>query len=100
MNTVGGGAVFFTSQPSVHTDWCNHTVRGLLWFNAPMTRKISDSARKKADAFLSLSKDFHLGGLPTEQRHPETTHLADLSRQDLKQAFQLLKKVDLTALNI
>ncbi|HPI39872.1 MAG TPA: hypothetical protein PLJ21_03660 [Pseudobdellovibrionaceae bacterium] len=38
--------------------------------------------------------DFHLGHLPTEQPHPETTHLSELVIQDPSAALQLLFKID------
>lgn len=50
--------------------------------------------REKAEAFLKVAADFRLGALPTEQRHPDTLRLADLSRADLAEALAVLKKID------
>lgn len=54
--------------------------------------------REKAEAFLKVAPDFRLGRLPTEQRHPETFALAELSRSDLGAALSILKKIDLGVL--
>jgi N-acetylmuramic acid 6-phosphate etherase len=51
-------------------------------------------ARRKADKFLEVASRFQLGGLPTEQRHPLTYELADLSRNDLPEALEILKRID------
>ena len=51
--------------------------------------------RQKADAFLAVATQFQLGSLPTEQRHPQTYELADLSRRDIKGALRILKEIDL-----
>ncbi len=51
----------------------------------------------KAEAFLATAQAFQLGNLPTEQRHPETTSLADLSRTNIPKALQILHKIDLDA---
>jgi N-acetylmuramic acid 6-phosphate etherase len=53
-----------------------------------------DKARQKAEDFLAVAADFHLGSLPTEQRHPETAHLAALAKNDLPAALALLKKIE------
>lgn len=39
-----------------------------------------------------------MGELPTEQSHPLTRNLDELSRENLREAFKLLKEVDLSAL--
>jgi N-acetylmuramic acid 6-phosphate etherase len=51
-----------------------------------------------AEAFLATAHEFKLGDLPTEQRHPETQDLADLSRNDPAAALSILRKVDVAAL--
>jgi N-acetylmuramic acid 6-phosphate etherase len=53
-----------------------------------------DTSRDKAEAFLRVARDFKLGSLPTEQRHPKTSSLADQSRTDLKTAYRTLKEID------
>ena len=54
----------------------------------------SDS-RQKAESFLEVASKFQLGDLPTEQRHPLTYELADLSRRDIPAALVILKEIDL-----
>jgi N-acetylmuramic acid 6-phosphate etherase len=51
-------------------------------------------AARKARQFLEVAGKFRLGGLPTEQRHPATMDLANLSRNDLTKAYQILKDID------
>jgi N-acetylmuramic acid 6-phosphate etherase len=51
-----------------------------------------------AEAFLATAHEFKLGDLPTEQRHPDTVDLADLSRNDPATALSILRKVDVAAL--
>lgn len=53
------------------------------------------SAHDKARAFLDVAHMFRLGALPTEQRHPDTRDLADLSRSDVPRALAILKGIDL-----
>lgn len=50
------------------------------------------------ESALRRLTDFHLGGLPTEARHPLTGGLADLSRRDLPQALRVLKGIDCAAI--
>ena len=47
---------------------------------------------------LTAADEFHLGGLPTEARHPLTGDLADLARRDLPQALRILKQIDCAAI--
>ncbi len=51
-------------------------------------------ARRKAEEFLKVAGDFQLGNLPTEQRHPLTYELAELSRNDIPAALSILKDID------
>ncbi|MEZ0262199.1 MAG: hypothetical protein ACAH80_14420 [Alphaproteobacteria bacterium] len=51
-------------------------------------------AARKARQFLEVAAKFRLGGLPTEQRHPATMDLANLSRNDLPAAYKILKDID------
>lgn len=53
---------------------------------------------QKAEEFLATADAFHLGGLPTEGRHPLTNELSRLAKTDLPEAFRVLKQVDLQAL--
>ena len=55
--------------------------------------------QNKADAFLAVASDFRLGDLPTEQRHPETLNLAELSRSNIPEALRILQKVDFDSLS-
>lgn len=61
--------------------------------NAPLP-PLSPDAQQKADAFLAVAKLFHLGELPTEQRHPDTAHLAELARDDIPAALGILKTIE------
>lgn len=56
---------------------------------------MSLSARQKAEEFLAVAAQFRLGNLPTEQRHPLTGDLAELSRHDIPAALDILKRIDL-----
>jgi len=56
--------------------------------------KISPQAKKTADEFLKIAPDFKLGSLPTEMRHPDTIHLAEMSHTDIPSALRLLQQVD------
>lgn len=56
--------------------------------------------KQAADAFLKVADQFRLGVLPTEQRHPKTMNLADDARKDVAKAIEILKEVDLDALQI
>lgn len=53
------------------------------------------SAHIKAEEFLKVAGQFRLGALPTEQRHPLTYELADLSRRDIPAALSILQEIDL-----
>lgn len=61
--------------------------------------KISPQAQKNAEEFLKIAPDFKLGSLPTEMRHPDTIHLAEMSRTDISSALELLQQVDLKSLS-
>ena len=61
--------------------------------STPMTQS-KQSPRQKAEEFLAVATQFQLGDLPTEQRHPDTYELADLSRRDMKAALRVLKEID------
>ena len=58
------------------------------------------SPEEAAQAFLDVSKHFQLAMLPTEQRHPKTTCLSDLSRDNLPEAISILKQIDVEALGV
>lgn len=55
---------------------------------------MSNQSFSPADRFLSVAKDFRLGDLPTEQRHPHTTDLSSLAHHDLPKALSILKQID------
>lgn len=59
---------------------------------------MQNDAMLRAEEFLTVAGQFQLGALPTEQRHPLTYELAELSRRDLPAAFAILKDIDLSAL--
>lgn len=56
---------------------------------------IENEARK----FLSQASQFQLGVLPTESRHPRTTKLSHLAKDDLPQALKLFAEVDRQAVS-
>ncbi|HWN99653.1 MAG TPA: hypothetical protein VNS63_10330 [Blastocatellia bacterium] len=58
------------------------------------------SPEKAAQAFLEVAEHFQLAVLPTEQRHPKTTFLSDLSKGNLPEAISILKKIDVEALEV
>ena len=55
---------------------------------------MSDSSRKRADEFLTISGQFKLGALVTEASHPVTANLSDVAKQDIAAALKLLFDVD------
>jgi N-acetylmuramic acid 6-phosphate etherase len=55
---------------------------------------------QEANRFLSVAKDFHLGVLPTEQRHPKTKQLAELSRTKPEKALKILQDIDVNAVGV
>jgi N-acetylmuramic acid 6-phosphate etherase len=55
---------------------------------------------QEAKRFLHSARDFHLGVLPTEQRHPKTKHLAELSRSHPEKALKILQKIDVDAISV
>jgi N-acetylmuramic acid 6-phosphate etherase len=54
----------------------------------------------KARAFLQNASQYHLGGLPTEKPHPLTMQLSTLAQTDLLKALEVLRQVDLSALQM
>lgn len=56
---------------------------------------MKNEARYRAEEFLKVASQFQLGSLPTEQRHPLTYELADLSRGDIQAALDILREIDL-----
>ncbi|MBM3380876.1 MAG: SIS domain-containing protein [Betaproteobacteria bacterium] len=56
------------------------------------------TARQKANDFLAVAGQFHLGDLPTEGQHPKTKNLSALATSDLAQAVRLMREVDCDAL--
>jgi N-acetylmuramic acid 6-phosphate etherase len=55
---------------------------------------MSDSSRKRAEEFLTISGQFKLGALVTEASHPVTANLSDVAKQDIAAALKLLFDVD------
>ncbi len=64
-----------------------------------MTENSEPTALEKAQAFLATAEHFRLGHLPTESQHPRTTRLSQMASADLPAAIELLKSVELEALN-
>lgn len=60
---------------------------------------MSEQSRKDAQDFLKVAAQFKLGDLPTEQQHPLTKNLAELSRTNLPQAISILKDIDTDVLD-
>ena len=58
------------------------------------------SPREKADQFLKVASQFQLGELATESSHPKTRNLSSLAQNNLHQAVELLREVDLDALEM
>jgi N-acetylmuramic acid 6-phosphate etherase len=56
------------------------------------------TSRERANEFLRTAHLFRLGGLPTEQPHPETRNLAHWAKHDLPKAVSVLKGIDVSAL--
>jgi len=55
---------------------------------------MSESSRKRAEEFLTISGQFKLGALVTEASHPVTANLSNVARQDIAAALGLLFDVD------
>ena len=55
---------------------------------------------QEAHRFLAHARQFHLGVLPTEQRHPKTKHLAEFSRTQPERALRILQKIDIDAISV
>lgn len=53
------------------------------------------TARQKAADFLEVAAKFQLGSLPTEQRHPLTYELAELSRKNIPEALRIMTDIDI-----
>ena len=60
----------------------------------------NQSPEETARNFLAVAKHFQLGSLPTEQPHPKTTRLSDLSKHNLPKAISILKDIDVEALDV
>ncbi len=58
------------------------------------------SAQAKAEEFLAIASQFHLGVLPTENRNPKTMNLSQLAQTNLPEALAALKAVDIDMLNV
>ncbi len=52
------------------------------------------TAHERADAFLSIAPDFHLGALVTESAHPRTADLSDVARRSTEAGLEALFDVD------
>jgi N-acetylmuramic acid 6-phosphate etherase len=64
---------------------------------APFAMTMSPSARtarERAEAFLKIAPDFHLGSLVTELSHPRTSDLSDVARRSAEGGLVALFDVD------
>jgi N-acetylmuramic acid 6-phosphate etherase len=59
-----------------------------------------NSSEIKAIDFLKIAKDFQLGKLPTESRHPLTMNLSMTTHANTQNAVEVLKEVDIVALKL
>ncbi len=55
----------------------------------------SQMSKQLALEFLAISKEFRLGGLPTESPHPKTLNLSKDSKEFLGRAIDTIKQIDL-----
>ena len=75
-----------------------------MWVMDPASRyphgphRPGRTPEERADDFLRVASDFHLGMIPTEQPHPATRDLSRWARHDLPAAIAALQDVDLGAL--
>lgn len=60
---------------------------------------MTQNPTSSAEVFLKMSDQFRLGDLPTEQSHPLTRNLSELSQKNLAEAIDVMKRIDLSALN-
>src|SRR5512137_1720537 len=54
----------------------------------------AQTARERADQFLAIASDFHLGSLVTESSHPRTADLSDVARRSAEAGLAALFDVD------
>ncbi len=54
----------------------------------------AQTARERADQFLAIAPDFHLGALVTESSHPRTADLSDVARRSADAGLAALFNVD------
>ncbi len=52
------------------------------------------AARERAEQFLTIASEFHLGSLVTESSHPRTTDLSDVARRSAEAGLAALFDVD------
>lgn len=62
--------------------------------------KLSSDYIAKANEFLNVAPQFHLGNLPTEQPHPLTTQLSFLAKKNPAEALSILHQIDSAALDV
>ena len=63
-------------------------------------RSQSSAPPGTVERFLEVAAEFQLGELTTEQPHPATVDLSRLAREELSHAVEVLKAVDLSALEL
>lgn len=61
---------------------------------------MTNSWKQQAKDFLAIADQFKLGVLPTEQPHPKTKGLHQLSKDNLSEAIKILKDIDDDCLNV
>lgn len=64
----------------------------------PVSPRTQSTPEERANSFLEKARHFQLGHLPTESRHPKTTRLSQLAKDDLPSAIRLFQTVELEAL--
>ncbi|KRX04134.1 hypothetical protein PPERSA_08349 [Pseudocohnilembus persalinus] len=65
-----------------------------------LLNNVSQQAKSQAQDFLKIAPDFKLGNLPTEQPAPETMGLSDVCQTDIKQAINMVRKLDLKTISV
>ena len=53
-----------------------------------------DTAQQAGQRFLDREREFRLGCLPTEQPHPKTVRLAEITQQNTRDGVQAIQQVD------
>lgn len=60
----------------------------------------TSSASINSESFLKISHEFKLGCLPTEQQSQESLNLSTISQNNLPEAIEIIKKMDIHVLTV